>query len=359
MDIAFFYAHCWERWSPESLETGIGGSETALVHMSDQLAKLGHSVTVFAQWEGQRGGVRWIPFSEYPQHDRHWDVLVSFRDPLGFGYAKDTGLNVLWLEDITAGMGHYVEPGIMSADLVLCVSEWHRRDFCERYPFADPERVQATRNGIDVARFSAEPVKVGNRLIYSSSPDRGLYRLLLLFPGIRAQVPDAELHVYNDFTTLRAIGRDLMPDKFPPAYFEGFEKLLKETPGVVWHGRVGQTELAKAFLEAKAWAYPTDFEETSCITAMEAQAAACLPITTLKGALPETVWHGIMLGGPTSDPGYQVAFVDRVVRLLRGDSDLVDYAKVARECALREFDWSLVAAEWDDIFKRLLTSAQN
>jgi hypothetical protein len=65
-----------------------------------------------------------------------------------------------------------------------------------------------TRNGIDVSRFENEVPKVGNRLIYASSPERGLERLLDLFPLIRAAVPDAELHVYHGFKTWMAMAKN-------------------------------------------------------------------------------------------------------------------------------------------------------
>jgi glycosyltransferase involved in cell wall biosynthesis len=39
---------------------------------------------------------------------------------------------------------------------------------------------------------------------------------------------------------------------------------MAETPGVVFHDRVGQRELAEAYLAAKVWAYSTWFTETSC-----------------------------------------------------------------------------------------------
>src|SRR5690606_33018557 len=34
--------------------------------------------------------------------------------------------------------------------------------------------------------------------------------------------------------------------------------------GIVYHGRVGQDELAREFLRSGVWAYPTWFSETSC-----------------------------------------------------------------------------------------------
>ena len=63
---------------------------------------------------------------------------------------------------------------------------------------------------------------------------------------------------------------------------------LTKTPGIVLHGRVNQAELAEAMLSASVWFYPTWFSETSCITAMEAQAAGLICVCPPIAALAET-----------------------------------------------------------------------
>lgn len=60
--------------------------------------------------------------------------------------------------------------------------------------------------------------------------------------------------------------------------------------GVTEHGKVGHKKLAEIMKETSVWAYPcTDPRETFCITAVKAQAAGCVPVVTLLGALEETV----------------------------------------------------------------------
>ncbi len=62
-------------------------------------------------------------------------------------------------------------------------------------------------------------------------------------------------------------------------------------PGIVFHGRVGQKQLAEEWLKSDIFLYPPphDFRETSCISAMEAQAAGVLCFYRMNGALGETV----------------------------------------------------------------------
>src|SRR5207302_668176 len=77
---------------------------------------------------------------------------------------------------------------------------------------------------------------------------------------------------------------------------------MKSLPGVIHHERIGQKELAELQLSCEAWLYPLQpthengmggFLETSCITALEAQAARCKIVSRTSGALSETIKKSI------------------------------------------------------------------
>ena len=94
-------------WGPWSLdETGIGGSEEAVVRLSRQLVGLGWRVTVFAT-PGSRGGefsgVEWRDFREVTRGER-FDVLVIWRQPAALDALTQIGLDAdavyVWLHDL-------------------------------------------------------------------------------------------------------------------------------------------------------------------------------------------------------------------------------------------------------------------
>jgi glycosyltransferase involved in cell wall biosynthesis len=222
-----------------------------------------------------------------------------------------------------------------------------------------------SRNGIDLARFDVErcvdgscPEKIGPRdphkAIYSSSPDRGLAVLLDLWPRIREQVPDATLDVYYGFQNIEkalALTKDLNL-----AYVAArMKQQLAELPGVTDHGRVDQQTLARAMMGAGVLAYCTPWLETSCISAMESQAAGMRIVTTGLAALSETVGErGTLIDGPWLDEKYQDAFVTAVVdaMLVKDDSDRRRSMAYARA----NFGWDGVAEEWVELFGRLLSA---
>ena len=126
-----------------------------------------------------------------------------------------------------------------------------------------------------------------NSVGYFSAYYRGLECLLGLWDRIREAVPDATLDVYYGWESWTALqGED--------DFYQRMEEKFKEyaDKGVTVHGRVSHKELASAMKEIQVWAYPTEFPEIHCITALKAQEAGCYPVTTNVAALNETVQSG-------------------------------------------------------------------
>jgi glycosyltransferase involved in cell wall biosynthesis len=127
-------------------------------------------------------------------------------------------------------------------------------------------------------------------------------------------------------------------------------------------GRIGHLEVARQFLSAGIWAYPTASTETSCITAMKAQAAGAVPVVIPSGALDETVEFGVKTSTSANDyPGRRLppqVYEEWEALLI---SHLLDPAKLEplrqrmAAAARQKFAWETVAREWNEEFTRTLT----
>jgi FkbM family methyltransferase len=138
----------------------------------------------------------------------------------------------------------------------VCQTEWHKKLFVMNYPMLK-DKIFVINNGIIVDRFINKPVKIPNRFIYTSCSERGLERLLKLWPKIIEKMPDAELYIssYN---------------QFPSNEFEfRLRDVIEKHEGVKHLGSLNKTQLYEMMASAEYWLYPTSFSETSCITAME------------------------------------------------------------------------------------------
>ena len=354
LDIVIWTGPAVEWWNPNSINTtGIGGSETACIQMAKNFAGMGHTVRVYSDcphMEGTFDGVQYIHFGAFK--DIECDIFISSRQHGAVEHNIKARAKFLWVHDVTVGQASAnLHENLIRYDRILCLSEWHKNFFLDAYkamPISS-DSVIVTRNGIDTSRFT-KIVPKKNKLIFPSSANRGLESLLDYWPAIREQVPDAELHVYYGFETWERMAR-MYNSQGELAQINNFRTRLAATPGVTWHGRVNQQTLADAFLESKVWAYPTLFTETSCITAMEAQAAGCVPVTTRLAALGETVKHGVLLDLMPTTPEYKTQFVSKVVSLLKDDEVREQLAKAGRTYAMANCDWSLVAKAWDEMFR--------
>jgi glycosyltransferase involved in cell wall biosynthesis/2-polyprenyl-3-methyl-5-hydroxy-6-metoxy-1,4-benzoquinol methylase len=301
----------WEEWSPRSVrEGGIGGSETMLSILAVRLGNEGYEVTVYSDaTPGWYAGSLWRPSAAFDPSEEADAIIVS-RNPEVFGVELHAPVRALWCHDM--GYPNLTEALSERMTHVVVLSEWQRERFAKEYPWLE-DKLRVIGNGVlleEEDRFPAEEVARGfserkPRAIYSSSADRGLEVLFEVWPRIREQVPEAELHVFYGWDTLDKVAL-LNPalQEFKRHVLWLYDAAGGEAAGIHMRGRMGQIDLYREMREARVWAYPTAFLETSCITAMEARANGLAVVTSDLGALSETVGgHGILI--PWGDDEYE------------------------------------------------------
>jgi len=260
-EIAILCGPGFEEWSPDSIKTGLGGSEEAVVYLSEELTKLGWRVTVFANPGKKTGtfkGVKYIPYYDMNVKD-NFNVLILWR---GIGFADfkpKSKFTMLWMHDIPNNP-EFTEERVNSIDKIAPLSEYHRSLL--KLSRADgsfvnmpDEKIFLTKNGTPQIKVDKDIKRDPYRMIYASSPDRGLIYLLKMWPDIIKEVPKANLHVYYGFKVYDNIYGDNPAKK---KWKDTILDLMKQ-PGITYHGRVGHQELHEEMSKAAIWAYPTDF----------------------------------------------------------------------------------------------------
>jgi len=351
--IIFYCGSAYEYWDPRSIEKGVGGSEEATIHLAKRLVGLGWKVRIYnnCMFEQDYEGVLYRPFDQYNRETERCDIFVAWRHNQYATFAPKGAKKIVWLHDVQRPE-HWDANRTKTIDLIIPLSRWHRTNLKE----IPDELFYISRNGIDPSQFIGRHSRDAKRLIYASSPDRGLDTLLEMWPAIRKRDPDAELHVFYGFTkTFDEVHKNNQRMRDWKDYVLG---LLKQT-NVYYHGRVDHQTLAQEFQKSAIWIYPTNFTEISCITAMKAQAAGTIPICTTVAALNETVQHGFKISGPggAEDERTQKTFVNVVCRLM---VDVKSQEKIRKDMvpwALHYFSWDTVAQEWSVRFKELLNGS--
>jgi glycosyltransferase involved in cell wall biosynthesis len=344
----------WQKWSPNDPERkGLGGSETAAIRLASALSDLGWVVTVYGDVE--ECVHRDVIYRHHAVFDplAPVDLLISSRVPEVFDRPARARRRMLWLHDTDCG-DRLTPARAARIDDVLVLSAWHEGHVRGMYPFLDG-KIRRIRNGIDLDRFSGPELARQPRVLYTSSPDRGLDLLLRWWPTIRRQaekagVPFAELAACYSPVYWRIAAQDHTVGQHAAEV-----RRLADQPGVELLESQSQPALARLMRESLVWCAPSyntphgiPFHETSCIGAMEAQAAGCVVVASAWGALRETVKVGALVQGDPASAGWREAFIAEVVRGLT-DPDQQRYAQLHGPPAASELGWDGVAREVSDL----------
>ena len=371
-------------------EHSLGGSESAAYYMAKELAALGHKVSLFTRTDKQAifDGVRYVPIGQQTEacplgEDFHHyaantksDVLIIQRHPAAFRFPWASKINLLWLHDLVSlSTKPIIDSQLANIDGVLTVSEWHREQAIDTWGL-NPDIVMAIHNGVDLDLYEARhalypapseeiprgftlweteedyPELAGQmKLLYSSRPERGLENLVMprgIMERLAVDKPEAHLYVCNyNNTTQRMAG-----------YYAYLYNRCNELPNVTLLGHLTKQQLADVQRQCDLCIYPTSFEETSCITAMECMAAGLPLLSSSVGALPETCEGSgaILLPTAQNDENYRGmelrvegkadvdSFVERVISLANNRRDLVDLKDLQLD-SRRKFVWANAVAE--------------
>lgn len=350
-------------------QTALGGSETALICMARALAAEGQKVTVFCVLDGPEGqrdpvqpGVQYFHIDRFDHHIaiRNFDAMIVSRH---VGYAAKpvkAGTVWYWAHDIAPQTGF--DSVAWPLDRMLFLSKFHRGLYEAVVHKGFHSLMHVTRNGIEADRIkkildlavlyeSAVLQQSGmgmrkqaNRFCYTSRPERGAMFLLgTIWPRIRQQIPDAELHLAWYEIKNMAIGDAVQKD------IDFVHKLIKESTGVIYHGALPKDDLYGLIQSCNALLYPCTFPESSCITAIEAMALGTYPVTTDAYALTETCGeYGHLITGQPGTPEYDDTFVNTVIDLYEHFDDVIsqnDRYEMSSFTRMHH-DWGTIAKEW-------------
>jgi glycosyltransferase involved in cell wall biosynthesis len=264
--------------------------------------------------------------------------------------------NILWIKN------SYDQPNLQGwfqnkhnhskYDWYVFNSHWTFEKY--RYFFKIPEdKSTVIKNAIDYDElkiktdFTPKP-KV--KMCYISTPWRGLEVALTAMESIKD--PDITLDVYSS-TIIYGSNFHNQNDK-------GYEKLYekaKSLPNVNYMGYCPHDQLVGKLKDYDINCFPSIWEETFCISAMESLAAGQLLITTDLGALPETCAEFPIYIPYTKDKDKLAIQLQECILQCKEmlKTDLSWGLKFQQEYYQRYYDWKIISRFWTDFLKGALT----
>lgn len=286
---------------------GLGGSESAVIYISQELAKIGFAVTVFNNCidsnhsaPGNYNGVRYIDNRDAAKHNEQYDFVIVSRTVSPFvtndyPFVHSAKKCVLWLHDTFVDGDQYVEDLAVSGkiDHIFTLSDWHttyilnsahgkRRNF-----EVLKKKIFQTRNGACCHIHEVDITKKDrNHFVYNASASKGMLPLINdIWPEIKKQIPEAKLTIIGGYYRFR---EGASPDEQEKTVAEMRSREDLKALGVEFTGVIRQKEIAQILAKASLMLYPGAFPETFGISSLESLLYKTPLVTTRFGALEET-----------------------------------------------------------------------
>jgi len=307
---------------------GLGGSESAVTFMAEELAQLGFDVTVFNNCNidharpGIYNRVTYRPISELV-NDHVFDVVVSSRtiipfvDPARYPELNDARamplqtydlynrivsrakMRVLWMHDTFCLGDNMIEELAVSNRItdIFTLSDFHltyvanchhgrRRNF-----EVLKNKLFITRNGarcynkhVDIA------AKDRNLFVYNASVTKGMIPLVnQVWPIVKQNIPQARLKVIGGYYRFS-------DSSGPDAQEQDWRRMVADPKyaqmGIEFTGVIPQREIGEILTQANFMIYPSAFPETFGISTLESLLYNTPVITCRFGALEEIALDG-------------------------------------------------------------------
>lgn len=299
---------------------GLGGSESAVILMSRELAALGFHVTVFNNCidreavPGVYDGVTYVDHTALDSNnDYEFDVVISSRTVAPFlpahlygqfadlhpaRYAKmaaSARLKIVWMHDTFCRGDHLLEELVVSGhiDELFTLSDFHTSyvttcDHGHRRNFEMlKNKIFMTRNG--VVKYHEEvdiAAKDPFLYVYNASVTKGMLPLVNeIWPKVKAAIPRAKLKVIGGYYRFR---ENAEPDEQEKTWRAMVADPKYQQLDIEFTGVITQREIADILCQSSFMLFPGAFPETFGISSLESLIYNTPLITTRFGALEET-----------------------------------------------------------------------
>ena len=187
------------------------------------------------------------------------------------------------------------------------------------------------------------------RLIYTSTPQRGLNLLVPVFTKLTEKYDNIHLDVFSSF---KIYGWDDADKNFAETF-----DICKSHPQITYHGFAPNDVVRKAYEDAHIFAYPSIWPECNSRSLIEAMSAGCLALHPNFAGLSDT--SGTLTAQYQWDYDqnkhanlfYQL--LDNSIQVVNND-DVQNYLKFVKLYADTRYDINKIAGVWEDMMEQLL-----
>ena len=308
----------------------IYGSEISALKLAESLTDIYEVyifVNIYENEEIKYNGVTYLNLFKINTFPK-FDIMIILRYINYFIYFKNNALKTfIWIQDTIinpAYNGLLIEKSASSLiynlqphiNGLICLSKWHIQNVQNvLYPSLFP--IHLIENPLDFKYYKPNISIVKNRFIYMSDPNRGLTILLDCLLYIQNYIPDISLTVFRNHE-----------------FTDEIQHKLSKLNNTFIYGKEPQEKIAEECLQAEYFFYPTNFMETFCCCAAEAQLYHCVCIYNNIGGLSSTIAdRGLAIN-------YDINNIDYIENTCKDVMELMKNEEKKNEYLTKGFEWT-------------------
>lgn len=347
-DIVYYSGGFGIVWDPSDKK--LGGSEQAIVNLSENWIKQNKSVVVYGNFSSEvnYNGVEYKLWYNFPFEKKIKNLIAWRRHgivPLMYINYKAEKLFIDFHDNFSYTLADLDKK--LLTDLfrksykINLKSEYHKKSFEEFLSENMNEKYNIIINGVRINEFKNNTILNDNQIIirnpyrfcYCSSYDRGLdYILTKIWPIIHKLEPRSELHVYY--------GMDYIYDD----KFKNYMRLLLSQDGIIDHGRQPMDMIIREkYLSTFHLYLNNSIAEIDCISIRESLVTGCIPIISTFGVFKER--HGLHYN---LDDNHELIAIDICNKMK--DFNYIENVRNQIMNSDTIVSWEIVAKKWIEDF---------
>ena len=259
---------------------------------------------------------------------------------------------ILWIQDLAEDpeSKHLENEGWRKFHKIVFVSNWQANEFINRYniPWS---RCVVLLNAVDPITPNRDLDDDKIRVIYQTTPHRGLNLLLTVWDKLTETYPKIHLDLFSSFKIYGWAERD---KEFQPLF-----DYAERTPNISYHGSQPNDVVREAVARSDIFAYPSTWKETSCMSLMEGMSGGLACVHPNLGALFETGANWTMMYQFHED---QHAHASIFYHMMTNTIDTLKNETMMSKRASQKsyadifYNWTHRLAQWEALLTALINS---
>jgi len=265
---------------------------------------------------------------------KHFNIVCSSLTSSDVWLHPDK-IRIFWAHDST----HFNRMHLEDYHKYIYISHWQLNKVSKNRGIPT-EKVKVLLNAIEpMPLLPKPPIKEGIRFIHNLHPRKALHIIIPAFDKLTKKYNNVHLDVYGT--------NDLYGWSEDYGMYEELFQIIENNPQMTNRGTLQNDSMRSALSDYHVWVNPSDINESSCLSLMEAMNAGCVCLHSNNGALYETAANWTQMYQYVEDKKIHIdRLYNEMIKVVDNIEELLYTTIGAREYTNRFYNWETRALDW-------------